>query len=190
MKNSTNTTNPPSPPSNNTPSTPETDLEKNVLHTFSVYVQNQPGVLVRLALVFSRRGFNIESLVVSAAKNKEFSRFTITAYGDREELEQIIKQLRKLINVVKANEHFDRETIQREMALIKIAIHEKDRLPLLQIVEHFKGTTVDLTRDSIIIQITGASEKIDAMTTMLESFEIVEIIRTGKIIMTRGRTET
>ncbi len=166
-------------------------LEENYLHTISVYVQNQPSVLGRVVLVFSRRGFNIESLVVSATTNPLFSTMTITLRGDEKEIIQVIKQLKKLINVLSVERHKrSYQIIEREMALIKIKIDEDGRNNLLQVVDHFKAHTVDLTNDSVVLQITGTTEKVDACLALLKNYKMIEIIRSGKIVMKRGEERT
>ena len=171
--------------------TSERNLEENYLHTISVYVQNQPSVLGRVVLVFSRRGFNIESLVVSATTNPLFSTMTITLRGAEKEIIQVIKQLKKLINVLSV-ERYKRsyQIIEREMALIKIKIDEDGRNNLLQVVDHFKAHTVDLTNDSVVLQITGTTEKVDACLALLKNYKMIEIIRSGKIVMKRGEERT
>lgn len=160
------------------------------IHTISLLVANKPGVLVRVALIFSRRGFNIESLVVSPALDGRFSRMTITAQGDKGTLEQIIKQAAKLVDVVLAHEHTDEHAVEKELALIKVVAKEEKRGELLQVISHFKAQTVDLTQESLIVQITGSTEKLDAAVEMLNPYGIVEIVRTGKIVMARGKEKT
>lgn len=165
-------------------------ITTNHTHTISLLVANKPGVLLRIALVFSRRGFNIESLVVSAAFDGRFSRMTITAHGAPEDLDQIIKQCGKLVDVIHANEHDPTGSVERELALIKISVTSKDRAEILQIIEHFNAQTDDLSHESLIIQVTGSTSKIDAMVKMLIKFNIVEVVRTGKIVMNRGERPT
>ncbi len=156
------------------------------LHTISLLVQNQPGVLVRIALVFSRRNYNIESLVVSSELKKDLSRITITARGSQEVLEQVVKQLRKLVSVVRAEEHMESTAIiEREMALVKIVISQRRR-EILPILEHFKAHTLDLGNNSMIAQITGSTEKVDAFLNMLRDYNVIESIRTGKVLISRG----
>ena len=159
-------------------------------HTISLLVANKPGVLVRVALIFSRRGFNIESLVVSPTMEGKFSRMTITAKGEPSVLEQIIKQAAKLVDVVHASEHRDKRSVEKELALIKISVSSEKRMEILQIIEHFKAQTVDLTQSSVIIQVTGSTEKLDACIEMLSRYQIAEIVRTGKIVMARGKENT
>lgn len=160
------------------------------IHTISLLVANTPGMLLRISLVFSRRAFNIESLVVSPANDGKFSRMTITAQGDPKTLEQIVKQCNKLVDVVHAQEHTDTDAIEKELALIKIGADQARRSDVLLIVNHFKAQTVDITHDSLVIQVTGSSEKLDAMIDMLSEFKIVEVIRTGKLVMARGASAT
>jgi acetolactate synthase-1/3 small subunit len=160
------------------------------LHTISILVANKPGVLVRVSLIFSRRGFNIESLVVSPTQDDRFSRMTITASGDRNTLDQIIKQAAKLVDVVHASEHIKSDSVEKELALIKVKTTSENRSEVLQITQHFKSETVDIAPRSLIIQVTGSTEKLDAMVDMLAPFGILEIVRTGKIVMARGKEKT
>lgn len=157
-------------------------------HSLSLLVANRPGVLVRIALVFSRRGYNLDSLVVSPTLNPDFSRMNIVAHGNPEILVQIIKQLEKLVDVIQAKDHTGSSTVEKELALIKVKSSE--RTEILQLCDHFKATTVDMTDTSMIIQITGNTDKIDAMKHLLDKFEVVEYIRTGKVIMVRGEELT
>lgn len=160
------------------------------MHTLSVYVANKPGVLARIAQVFSRRGFNIESLVVSPAVDGHFSRMTISCSGDPEGLEQIIKQLMKLIDVLHCIDHTFDESVTKEMGLIKIEVESADRSEALQIAEHYGCKTVDLTPDSMILQVVGNPDKIDALEEMIAKFRIIELVRTGKVVMRRGNELT
>jgi acetolactate synthase-1/3 small subunit len=160
------------------------------MHTLSVYVTNKPGVLARIAQVFSRRGFNIESLVVSPAVDGQFSRMTISCSGDPEGLDQIIKQVSKLIDVLHCIDHTFDESVTKEMGLIKIAVDSEGRSEALQIAEHYGCKTVDLTPDSMILQVVGSPDKIDALEEMIARFKIVELVRTGKVVMSRGNQIT
>ena len=160
------------------------------MHTISVYVSNKPGALARIAQVFSRRGFNIESLVVSPAINGRFSRMTITCTGNPEGLDQIMKQIMKLIDVLHCIDHTADSSVMREMGLIKIAVEAGERSEALQIAEHFGCKTVDLTPHSMILQVVGDPAKIDALEEMLSQFEIVELVRTGRVVMSRGHQVT
>ena len=159
-------------------------------HTISVLVRNKPGVLVRVALVFARRGFNIDSLVVNSVLDSEFSRMAITSSGDPETLDQIIQQLVKLVDVVRAIDHTGEQVIEKEMALIKVKCPPENRTAVLQVAEHFKGTTVDFGHEALILQIAGGTEKIDHVIGLLQDFGIADLVRTGKILMARGSDKT
>lgn len=159
-------------------------------HSISLLVSNKPGVLVRISLVFSRRGYNIDSLVVSPTLDSEFSRMNIVARGNPETLVQIIRQLEKLVDVIQAKDHTGESIVERELALFKVKAYSENRTELLQIAEHFKAISLDMTETSMILQVTGASEKIDAVKTLLMKFGIIEFIRTGKVIMARGEDKT
>ena len=161
------------------------------LHTISILVRNKPGVLVRVALVFARRGYNIDSLVVSTdVANGEFSRMTITCSGDLETLDQIIKQLTKLIDVVHAFDHTGQSVYETEVALVKLKCKVSDRTEILQIAELYTAKVVDYGVDSLIVRIVGAAEKIDVFLSLLKNFQVVELVRSGKILMTRGLATT
>lgn len=160
------------------------------LHTLSVFVANKPGVLARIAQVFARRGFNIDSLVVSPSMDGKYSRMTITALGDPENLDQIIMQVSKLVDVLRCIDHSDDNAVVRELALIKVSTDVQERTEILQIVEHFGCKTVDLTEKSVIVMGYGDSSKIDALVEMLRSYRVVELVRTGKVLMARGEQET
>jgi acetolactate synthase-1/3 small subunit len=160
------------------------------VHTISLFVNNKPGVLVRVALVFSRRGFNIESLVVSPASEGRFSRMTITCSGQPEDLEQVVKQLAKLVDVVHAIDHTSDQAYEVEIALMKLACGLDERTQILQIAEHYKARVVDFGPESLILQAHGSSEKLDALEALLEPFRVVELVRSGKLLMARGRRVT
>jgi acetolactate synthase-1/3 small subunit len=160
------------------------------IHTISLFVNNTPGVLVRVALVFSRRAFNIESLVVSPGAEGRFSRMTITCSGQLDVLEQIIKQLSKLVDVVHAFDHTADDSYETEIALIKIESPIADRTQILQIAEHFKARVVDYGADSLVLQAHGSSEKLDALISLLRPFSITELVRSGKLLMARGKRKT
>ena len=165
----------------------KTDIK---VHTISVYVANKPGVLARIAQVFARRGFNIDSLVVSPSADGRFSRMTIASQGSAEGLEQIILQVSKLVDVMHCTDHDMAESIAREMALVKLRVTTEQRTEALQICEHFSCKTVDLTSSSMTVMVTGNSEKLDACLGMLQEFELVELVRTGKVVMARGDETT
>jgi acetolactate synthase-1/3 small subunit len=159
-------------------------------HTISLLVHNKPGVLIRIALVFARRGYNLESVVVSPGTDIKFSRMTLVASGDKKTLDQILKQLNKLIDVMHAIDHTGDVTIEREMALIKVHCPVEKRTEILQVADHFKGRSMDLTDDTMTFEVTGNSDKLNALHLMMEKYEIVESVRSGKLVMMRGKTET
>ena len=176
---------------------PDTALATDVIdatrqspHTLSVYVNNRPGVLMRTCQVFARRGFNIDSLVVSGGRDPAFSRMTIGLSGDPTGLDQIIKQVSKLIDVIHCFEHTPGDSVTKEMVLVKFLARGEERTQALHIIEHFSGKTVDLTPNSMIAMITGDSGKIDSAVAMLAEFEIIETVRTGKVLMARGESAT
>ena len=159
-------------------------------HTISILVVNKPGVLMRVAQIFSRRGFNIDSLVVSSGIDNKYARMTITAQGNEENLDQIKMQLSKLVDVMHCIEHEDSNSIVKEMALIKVVCTLSQRSELLQLVEHFSCKTVDMTKTSMVIQAMGNSDKLDALIGQLSDYQIIELVRTGKVLMARGQEET
>ena len=159
-------------------------------HSISMRVHNRPGVLSRVAQVFARRGFNIDSLVVSRGHHPEFSRMTIACEGDSEVFEQIVKQLNKLVDTVHAAEHNPAMAVERELALIKVKVTRDTRTELFQVSEVFKGRTVDVSDSAITVEITGNSEKIDAFERLMTSYGIVEMVRSGKLVIARGRERT
>lgn len=178
------TTNPITSPS------PSTAANGAVIHTLSVYVANKPGVLARIAQCFSRRGFNIESLVVCPAMDGKFSRMTIGARGNPEGLEQIIKQVSKLIDVLRCVDHTGDNSVSKELAMIKVGVTSAERGELLQIGEHFGCRNLDLTETSMIMMFTGSTEKLDTVIRLLQKFRIIELVRTGKVVMSRGDSVT
>jgi len=160
------------------------------IHAISLYVNNKPGVLVRVALVFARRGYNIESLVVSPAAEGDFSRMTITCSGDPATLEQIIKQLAKLVDVVHAVDHTGDKSYETEIALVKLRCDLDQRTQILQIAEHYNAKAVDYGQDSLMLRVFGSSEKLDAFIDLLRTYGLLELVRSGKILMARGLSET
>jgi len=165
--------------------------ENHPLHTISVLVRNQPGVLVRVALVFARRGYNIESLVVSPdPTDADFSRMTITCRGAADTLGQMIQQVAKLVDVVHAIDHTGQSVVETEIALIKLKAIVSERTEILQIAEHYKAKVVDCGADSLILRVTGGSEKLDSFISLVRPFGLVELVRSGKILMTRGPETT
>ncbi|QQL45029.1 acetolactate synthase small subunit [Sulfuriroseicoccus oceanibius] len=159
-------------------------------HTLSVHVSNEPGVLARIAQVFSRRGYNIDSLVVSQGRDSRFSRMTIGVSGDPAILDQIIRQVNKLIDVIHCSEHDSSDSVVKELILVKMRVGSDDRTEALQVIEHFNGKVVDMTMESMVAMIPGNTEKIDAALRMLMKFDVVETVRTGKVVMARGEEPT
>ena len=155
-------------------------------HTIAVIVENKSGVLTRIAGLFSRRSFNIDSLSVGATDNPDYSRMTITVQGDRDVLEQVIKQLSKLINVIRVSELEPGESVERELAIIKVSADKESRSEIMQIVNIFRAKIIDVSHRSMIIEVTGDEEKIDAIVQLLRQFGIKEMARTGKVSMVRG----
>jgi acetolactate synthase I/III small subunit len=173
-----------------TTDTPVAPSRSAITHTLSILVNNEPGVLMRICQVFSRRAFNIDSLVVSEGRNANFSRMTIGISGDPKGLHQIIMQVNKLIDVIHCAEHTSDDAVTKEMILIKIKCSPAERSQALQITEHFGGKTVDLAPTSMIVLITGDTAKLDAAVVMFSQFEIIETVRTGKVVMARGEQPT
>ena len=158
--------------------------------TISIFVNNKPGVLVRISQTFARRGYNVESLVVSAAHDPQFSRMTVVVQGNPADFDQILRQLNKLVDVVHASHHESSDSVDREMALFKVEVAAERRSEVFQVVEVFRAKTVDITEGSLIIETTGNSSKIDALERLLGTMGLVEMVRTGKLIMARGVAET
>jgi len=159
-------------------------------HLVSLYVANKFGVLNRVALVFARRGFNIDSLVVSEAYDPDFSHMNIVASGDEKTIGHIIKQLNKLVDVVHAADNTGKDVIQRELALVKVRCPPEKRTEVLDVVHTFKGQVVDLTDSALTVQVTGNTEKVDALHRMLDRYGVIEMVRTGKVIVARGQEVT
>lgn len=155
-------------------------------HTISVLVSNEFGVLSRISGLFSGRGFNIESLTVAETLDPKISRMTIVTSGDDNVLEQVNKQLNKLINVIKVHDFTGEECIERELALIKVSSTPDNRAEILSIVDIFRAKVVDVSPRSYTIEITGDQEKISAITELLRPFGIKETVRTGRIAMARS----
>jgi len=154
--------------------------------TISVLVENKFGVLARVASLFSGRGYNIESLCVAETIDPTISRMTIVTSGDPQVIEQIIKQLRKLIDVIKVVDLTEFDYIERELVLIKVKAVGGERAEILRIVEIFRGKVIDVTPETYTLEITGDEEKIKAIIELLKPFGIKEIVRTGKVAITRG----
>jgi acetolactate synthase-1/3 small subunit len=159
-------------------------------HTLSVLVENKPGVLTRVAGLFARRGFNIDSLVVAETENPELSRMTITVHEKDQPVEQVTKQLHKLINVLKITDLDPAGSVERELLLIKVKADAQTRAEIMQMVEIFGAQIVDVTSDVLLIEMTGSREKVGAFIDVLAPFGIVEQMRTGRLAMGRGRKAT
>jgi len=156
-------------------------------HTLSLLVDNEPGVLSRVAGLFSGRGFNIESLCVAATLDPRVSCITLVTSGDEKIMEQIIKQLRKLINIIKVMDLSEMESVYREMALIKVKADSSSRAEILRIVDIFRGKVVDVSPNDYTIEVTGDEKKLWAIIDLLKSFNIKEIVRTGSVAMARSK---
>jgi len=158
-------------------------------HTISVIVENKFGVLARVSGLFSSRGYNIESLAVGMTQDPKISRMTIMVKGDDRILEQVIKQLSKLIDVIEVKDFKQGSYVGSELALLKISCASKNRTEIMEIANVFQAKIVDIGHESIIIQITGSGEKVDALVQLLEPFGILEMASTGMVAMLRGLTE-
>src|SRR3990172_3987721 len=159
---------------------------KNVRHTVVALVEDKPGVLNRVVSLFRRRGFNIVSLTVGPSEMPGLSRLTIVVGGDTVSVEQVVKQLYKLIEVIKVSDISDEETVARELALIKVSASNSRRLEVMHIVEVYQGKILDMSPDCLIIEMTGAEDKIDSVVQVLRPFGIKEMVRTGRAAMVRG----
>ena len=154
-------------------------------HTISIFVDNESGVLSRIAGLFSARGFNIESLNVAPTEDPETSRITLVTSGDDFIIQQIIKRFNNMVNVIRVTDLSDSNRVEREMALIKIKTTEKNRAEILRIVDIFRAKVVDTSLKSYTIEITGDIEKVGGFIDLLKPFGIKEIARTGTVAMTR-----
>jgi acetolactate synthase-1/3 small subunit len=155
-------------------------------HTLSVLVEDKPGVLARVAALFSRRGFNIESLAVGATEQKDMSRMTIVVSAEETPLEQITKQLNKLINVIKIIEQDDVDSVSRELALIKVRADAGTRGQVVEAANLFRANIIDVSPESLTVEATGNRGKIEALLRLLEPFGIREIAQSGMVSMSRG----
>lgn len=155
-------------------------------HTLSVLVENKSGVLTRVAGLFSRRGYNIESLAVGITDNPEISRMTIVVAGDDHVLEQVTKQLNKLIDVIRVSDLDPDESFERELALFKVKVDKGSRSEIMAIVDVFRAQIVDVGLKTVVVAVTGTGDKIHAIEKLLHNYGIIEIVRTGKIAMNRG----
>lgn len=155
-------------------------------HTLAVLVENKSGVLARVSGLFSRRGYNIDSLAVGVTEDPTISRMTIVVRGDDHVLEQVTKQLNKLIDVIRVTDLDTDESVERELALIKVVADANNRSEIIQIVDIFRARIIDVAAKSMIIEVTGNEDKILGIEQLLQPFGIKEMVRTGKVAMTRG----
>ncbi len=162
-------------------------MEGKRTHIISALVLNKPGVLQRVAGLFTRRGFNIDNITVGASEKDKFARMTIISQGDEKVLEQITKQLNKLIDVIKVRDLDPESTVKRELCLIKVhAPAERIRSEVIQYASIFRGRIIDVSSENLTIEITGTPDKIDALIDLLRGFGIKEIARTGPTAISRG----
>ncbi len=159
-------------------------------HTLSVLVENKPGVLARVAGLFRRRGFNIESLAVGTTESPDVSRMTIVVDAEEHSLEQVTKQLHKLINVVKISDLDRSDAVERELVLFKVAATPAKRPEIVEMADIFRAKIVDVASESLTIEMTGTTEKIAAMEALLRPYGIRELVRAGKIALVRGSKAT
>jgi acetolactate synthase-1/3 small subunit len=156
-----------------------------MIHTVAVLVENRFGVLAHVSGLFSARGFNIDSLTVGETQDPTISRMTIVVQGDEKVLDQVMKQLNKLIDVIKVEDLSKQETIGRELLLVKVEVTPKTRLDIMQVVNTFRAKIVDVNVKSMVVEVTGGESKIDAMLELLRPYGIKEVVRTGLISMAR-----
>ena len=154
-------------------------------HTISVLVENRFGVLARVSGLFSSRGFNIDSLAVGETEEPKYSRMTIVVEGDESILEQIMKQLNKLVDVIKVVDMTNQESIERELVLVKVHVTPTTRMEVMQVVQTFRAKIVDVSSTNITVEVTGTDSKIDAMLELFHPYGIKEVVRTGVVSIAR-----
>ena len=159
-------------------------------HVLSILVENKSGVLTRIAGLFARRGFNIDTLTVGPTEDEYVSRITLTVDGALHPIDQVTKQLHKLVNVLKIRDLEPADTVARELALFKVAADGTQRAEVLQICEIFRGKVIDVTKRSMIVEITGTTAKVEAFEKLIRPYGLIEMMRTGEIAIARGRGET
>lgn len=159
-------------------------------HILSILVENKPGVLTRVAGLFARRAFNIDTLAVGPTDDESISRITLTLDGAVHPIDQVTKQLHKLVNVLKIRDLEPDETLARELALFKLAVDGTQRAEVLQLCEIFGGRVVDVAKRSLVVELTGSDDKIEAFEALVRPFGLIEMARTGEIAIARGRGET
>ena len=158
----------------------------NTKHTLVALVEDKPGVLNRIASLFRRRAFNIQSLAVGGSEHPGLSRMTIVVVGDSAQVEQVRKQLDKLINVVKVSDITEEDMVARELALVKVKATASTRSEIMQIVDIFRANIVDVAPGSLTVEVTGDADKLDSLLGLLRDFGVKEVSRTGRIALTRG----
>jgi len=158
-------------------------------HTISVMVENKPGVLARVANMFASRGFNIESLAVGETDDQTVSRMTIVSSGDDREIEQITKQLNRLVDVIKVNDLTEESFVERELTLIRISADGDTRSKVVELADLFRAKIVDVSHKALTIELTGDSGKIEAFVDLVRAFGIKEMVRTGKVALPRAPRE-
>ena len=158
-------------------------------HILSLLVENRPGVLARIAGLFSRRGFNIDTLAVGPTEDPDISRVTLTLDGAVHPIDQVTKQLHKLVNVIKIRDMEPEQTIAREMALFRVSAAVENRAEIMQFAEIFRGQIIDVSRRTLTIEITGTAEKIEAFERMVRPHGLVEMARTGEVAISRSRPD-
>ena len=159
-------------------------------HIITLLVENKPGVLARIAGLFSRRGFNIDTLAVGPTDDPLLSRMTLTLDGALHPIDQVTKQLHKLVNVIKIRDLEPEDTVARELALFKVAADSESRAQVMQFAEIFRGHVIDVSKRSITIEVTGTDDKIEAFEQVVRPFGLIEMVRTGEIAISRGRSAT
>ncbi len=155
-------------------------------HTMIAWMEDKPGVLNRVSSLFRRRNFNIESLTVGHTEKPGISRMTFVVDGDERELSQVQTQLFKLINVTAVEDVTHQPTVERELVLIKVCANSTNRAEILQLAEIYRASIVDVSLDSLVVQITGPEDRVDSLIKLLENFGIQEMVRTGRVAMVRG----
>jgi acetolactate synthase-1/3 small subunit len=159
-------------------------------HILSILVENKPGVLTRIAGLFARRGFNIDTLAVGPTDDERISRITLTLDGAKQPIDQVTKQLHKLVNVLNIRDLEPEETLARELALFKVSADGANRSEVMQICEIFRAKVVDVSRRALVVEVTGTCDKLDGFERLVRPFGLIEMARTGEIAISRGRSET
>jgi acetolactate synthase I/III small subunit len=159
-------------------------------HILSILVENKPGVLARISGLFSRRGFNIDTLAVGPTDDERISRITLTVDGAKHPIDQLTKQLHKLVNVLKIRDLEPGETVARELALFKIAAEGESRGQVMQFAQIFRANVIDVSKRSLTVEVTGTDDKIEAFEELVRPYGLVEMVRTGEIAIARGKSQT